>query len=475
MKVSCHKFKQESKRALGDSHLQKALRIVDERLRAKRDQAFRELENGEELRSKAHEIKKHTLEHLDEYLEKLESSVERIGGTVHWASDSKSACNIIENIALENRVHTIVKGKSMVTEEIELNDRLISRGFDVFETDLGEFIIQLADEPPSHIVGPAIHKTKEQISRLLSEKFNIERMDDPEDMTLFARKTLREKFLNADMGITGVNFAVSETGTIVLFENEGNIRLSTTLPRIHVAIMGIEKVIPTLNDLGVLIKLLARSATGQKMPVYMSMISGSRRKGERDGSDVFHLVILDNGRSAILNDEPLKETLFCIRCGACLNSCPVYLKAGGHAYGWVYSGPIGSILTPQMVDREKAGQLPYASTLCGACAEICPVKINIPGILLELRRRYTEESDWKAPTSLLEKALVSLYSSSMEKRFLYEKGAFAARLIQRPFIVESSLSRRLSCIKKHRGTYNIQPFSKQSFRQQFKARKGYGK
>ena len=475
MKVSCHNFKQESKRALEDSHLQKALRIVDERLRAKRDQAFRELENGEELRSRAHEIKKHTLEHLDEYLENLESSVERLGGTVHWASDSESACNIIENIALENRVHTIVKGKSMVTEEIELNHRLISRGLDVFETDLGEFIIQLADEPPSHIVGPAIHKTKEQISRLFSEKFNIERMDDSQDITMFARKMLREKFLNADMGITGVNFAVSETGTIVLFENEGNIRLTTTFPRIHVAIMGIEKVIPTLNDLGVLLKLLARSATGQKMPVYMSMISGSRRTEERDGADVFHLVILDNGRSDILNDEPLKETLFCIRCGACLNSCPVYLKAGGHAYGWVYSGPIGSILTPQMVDREKAGQLPYASTLCGVCAEICPVKINIPGILLELRRRYIEDPDWKAPNPLFEKALISLYSSSMEKRFLYEKGAFAARLIQRPFIVESSVSRRLSCIKKHLETYNIQPLSKQSFRQQWKARKGDGK
>ena len=463
MQIRCDQFQELSKKALADTHLQEALKGIDSRLADMRNAAFALLEDGEELREKAHKIKKDTLDRLDEYLERLEKKIIQTGGKVHWAGTASQARKIIEKLAIDKGVRTVVKGKSMVTEEIGLNEGLIAQGLEVVETDLGEFIIQLAEEPPSHLIGPAIHKTKEQIAELFSEKFGVKFMEDPQEMTVFARNTLRQKFLDADMGITGVNFAVAETGTIVLFENEGNIRLTTTLPKIHVAVMGIEKVIPTLDDLGVLIKLLARSCTGQKLSSYVSFINGPKRDGERDGAEEFHLVILDNGRTRVMADKELRETLHCIRCGACLNFCPVYLKIGGHAYGWVYSGPIGSILTPQLINRKQAYQLPYASTLCGACAEVCPVKIDIPGILIALRKRYVEDPKWRNATPFYERGLFALYASAMRNRFLYEGFSKMARVIQRPFL--ATLNRW--------GSYNqIQPLEKRTFRQQWRERSG---
>jgi L-lactate dehydrogenase complex protein LldF len=408
MDIKTDQFQELSKKALKDGHLQQALQNLGAHIQVMRNSAFSLLDNPEGLREQAHNIKRETLDRLDEYLEHLEKNVMRLGGQVHWARNASEARRLIETIALDKGVKTVVKGKSMVTEEIALNKGLIARGIEVSETDLGEFIIQLAGEPPSHLIGPALHKTKEQIAELFSEKLGAKPMEDPQEMTTFARNALRQRFLDADMGITGVNFAVAETGSIVLFENEGNIRLSTTLPKIHVAVMGIEKVIPSLDDLDVFLKLLPRSATGQKLSSYISIITGPKRDGERDGAEEFHLVILDNGRSRILADEDLKETLYCIRCGACLDFCPVYLKIGGHSYGWVYSGPIGSILTPQLTNRKQAFQLPYASTLCGVCAEVCPVKINIPKILIALRQRYVEDSEWGKPNSLLEKGSLGL-------------------------------------------------------------------
>ena len=459
MQIRCNQFQELSKKALADTHLQEALKGIDSRLADMRNAAFALLEDGEELREKAHKIKKDTLDRLDEYLEHLEKKIIQTGGKVHWAGTANQARKIIEKLAIYKGVKTVVKGKSMVTEEIELNEGLIAQGIEVVETDLGEFIIQLAEEPPSHLIGPAIHKTKEQIAELFSEKFGVKLMEDPQEITVFARNTLRQKFLDADMGITGVNFAVAETGTIVLFENEGNIRLTTTLPKIHVAVMGIEKVIPTLDDLGVLIKLLARSCTGQKLSSYVSFINGPKRVGERDGAEEFHLVILDNGRTSVMGDSELRETLHCIRCGACLNFCPVYLKIGGHAYGWVYSGPIGSILTPQLINRKQAYQLPYASTLCGACAEVCPVKIDIPGILIALRKRYVEDTKWKNATPFYERGLFALYANAMRNRFLYEDFSRMARLIQRPLL---AILNRL-------GHHNqIQPLEKRTFRQQWR-------
>jgi L-lactate dehydrogenase complex protein LldF len=467
MEIRCNQFQELSKKALNDDHLQQALKSFSTLIQAKRNLAFSLLDNSEGLREQAHTIKKESLERLDEYLEHLEKNVIRLGGKVHWAKDAKKARNIIETIAYEKGVKTVVKGKSMVTEEIDLNKELIARGIEVSETDLGEFIIQLAGEPPSHLVGPAIHKTKGQIAELFSEKLGVRLMEDPQEMTMVARSILRDKFIQADMGITGVNFAVAETGSIVLLENEGNIRLSTTLPKIHVAVMGIEKVIPNLEDLNVFLKLLARSTTGQKLSSYTSIITGPKRDGEWDGAEEFHLIILDNGRSTILADEELKESLYCIRCGACLDFCPVYLKIGGHSYGWVYSGPIGSILTPQLTNRKKASQLPFASSLCGACAEVCPVKINIPKMLLILRRRIIEDPQWGKTSTMAEKAVFALYAYIMRNKWLYQKVSGIARVLQMPFIKQGVLKNLPPPFNKWAHHHEVVPLEK-TFRQQWR-------
>jgi L-lactate dehydrogenase complex protein LldF len=429
MEPRCEQFLNTSRKALQDPHLQEALRSIDANLRSMRNAAFQELPNAEELREQARIIRDHTLEHLDRYLEQLEDRVMQLGGTVHWAEDAAAARRIVERLAADRGVRTVVKGKSMVSEEIGLNEGLVARGVDVVETDLGEYIIQLACEPPSHIVGPAIHKTKDQIARLFCEALDAPLMEDPKKMALFARRKLRERFLSADMGVTGANFLVASTGALVLLENEGNIRMSTTLPRIHVAVTGIEKVVPTWEDLSVLLKLLPRSTTGQKLSSYVSLFLGPRRPGEPDGADEFHLVLVDNGRSRILADKAFRESLRCIRCGACLNTCPVYLKIGGHAYGWVYSGPIGSILTPQLLkDRRCTSTLPFASTLCGACADVCPVKIDIPRILAELRSRFAEDPEW-GPAPLSEHGLFRLAGTVLSDRLLYEGAGSIARTL----------------------------------------------
>jgi len=373
------------------------------------------------VRDKIRKIKEDAINNLDHYLAMLEKSVIAAGGKVHWAKDGRDAAEIIAKIAVDNGVKRIVKGKSMVSEEINLNEVLINKGEHVVETDLGEYIIQLAGETPSHIIAPAIHKTKEDVSKLFTEKLGIERTDEVEKLTATARKTLREEFCAADMGITGVNFAIAETGSVVVVENEGNGRLSTTMPKIHIALMGMEKVIPSLEDLGYFLKILARSATGQKMSTYVSVITGARKCNESDGPEQFHLVILDNGRSRILADRDMKESLYCIRCGACLNICPVFNNIGGHAYGWVYPGPIGSVITPQYVGLETAKMLPFASTLCGACHEVCPVKIKIPHLLLKLRSRVSEQAD-NADTkrNLKERIIMRLWTNSLKSRFMYE-------------------------------------------------------
>src|SRR5512136_1428655 len=293
-------------------------------------------------------------------------------------------------IAREHDVKRVVKAKSMASEEINLNQALAEAGMQALETDLGEYIVQLAGEMPSHIIVPAVHLTKEGIASLFHEKLGVEAPAEPTALTAIARARLREEFLAADMGLSGANFMVAETGTIVLVTNEGNGRMCTTLPPVHVAIAGIDKVVPDMQSLTVLLKLLARSATGQKISTYTSFIRGPRSSAEENGPQEFHLILLDNGRTRILQDEVTRETMLCIRCGACLNVCPVYNHVGGHAYGWVYSGPIGAILSPQLLGTKVARELPFASSLCGACADICPVKIPIPSILLQLRHRIAE-------------------------------------------------------------------------------------
>jgi L-lactate dehydrogenase complex protein LldF len=384
-------FEKDSAEAIENKALQEALVNVTNRFRSARRNASELVPGWEELRMRAREIKRDTIDNLDKYLVTLESSVKQAGGHVHWAGDGEEACRIILNIARKNRVKSVVKSKSMATEEVELNNNLERAGIRAVETDLGEYIIQLAGEHPFHIIAPAIHKTKDDISMLFSEKLDIPYLSEPEELTKVAREKLRSEFLSADMGVSGANFGVAETGTVVIVENEGNARMTTTVPRIHVALMGIEKIIPRYEDLSLFLTLLARSATGQKTSTYVSFITGPRRDTDKDGPEEFHLVLLDNGRSRILASEEMRQSLYCIRCGACLNNCPVYRKAGGHSYGWVYSGPIGAIINPQLMGIDKAPELPYASSLCGACRDVCPVKIDFPKVLLELRHRVVQE------------------------------------------------------------------------------------
>lgn len=359
------------------------------RLTAMRLTAAAEFPAMEAMRDKAREIRLHTLARLDHYLGEFADNVEALGGTVHWAADGDEANAIVARIATERDVATIVKSKSMVTEEIELNHALEAAGLQVVETDLGEFIIQLAGDTPSHIIAPVLHKTRFEIGELFRDTIDAAYTDDPTELNAIARRYLRDIFLSADMGISGVNFAVAESGSICLVTNEGNGRLTTTAPRIHVAVMGMERIVPSFGDLSVMLEVLARSATGQRLSVYTNIVTGARRPGDPDGPEEFHVVILDNGRSSVLGTE-LSEILACIRCGACLNVCPVYRSVGGHAYGSTYSGPIGAVVTPSLMGLDPWHDLPDASSLCGACKDACPIRIDIPRMLLELRAQTAD-------------------------------------------------------------------------------------
>jgi L-lactate dehydrogenase complex protein LldF len=390
--IQTDRFSENSRRALANPQLQKALTIATAKFTTARAAAVSEVgEEWEDLRNRARQIKQHAIANLDRYLEEFMTNVERFGGHVLWARDADEANGLIRDLAVSNGVKLAVKSKSMMTEEIELNRALAAAGVEAIETDLGEYIVQLAGERPSHIIAPAIHKTRSEIADLFTEKLRAERTEEIEKMTALARNVLRQRFAKAGMGVTGANFAVAETGTIVLVENEGNIRLTNSLPRIHVALMGIEKIIPRLMDLSIFLRLLPRSASGQKMSSYVSFLSGVKQRPDQEGPEQLYVVILDNGRTEALANTHLRESLYCIRCGACLNACPVYQKIGGHAYGWIYPGPIGAVLTPQLVGRERAADLPFASSLCGACREVCPIKINIPDMLLELRHEIKEK------------------------------------------------------------------------------------
>jgi L-lactate dehydrogenase complex protein LldF len=353
-------------------------------------------------------------------------NAESRGAQVHWARDAAEANSIICGLATERAARIVVKSKSMTTEETHLNDALEAAGMQVVETDLGEYIIQLADEPPSHIIAPAIHKTRQQVSELFTAALGMTPTDDIAQMTSTARVTLRDRFASADVGITGVNFAIAETGTIVIVENEGNIRLTTSLPRIHIAMMGIEKVIPRFADLDVFLKLLPRSGTGQRLTTYQSFITGTKRHASDEGPDELHIVLLDNGRSRMLAHPVTRQSLACIRCGACLNACPVYQQVGGHAYGSVYPGPIGAVITPQLVGIAKAAQLPYASSLCGACREVCPVKIDIPRLLLHLRGEISPRKG-----SVAERLAFKVWARVMTSPSLYRLSSVAGRILQR--------------------------------------------
>ena len=406
MKIETEHFKQKADQAVQDAALQRALARATQRFALSRAWVFQNLPEGEDLRTQAHEIKAEVMDHLEVYLEQLKTSAEALGVKVFRAQDGQAASGYIQDLIRAKQVKMVVKSKSMTTEEIDLNQDLGRAGTEVWETDLGEFIIQLAEEPPSHIIGPAIHKSQKEIARLFADRLGVPVYETPEELTMVAREFLREKYFQAGLGISGANFALAQTGTLVIVENEGNARFCTTFPRIHVAVMGIEKVIPGPEELAVFLKLLARSATGQKSSSYVSLIRGPSRSAEADGPEEVHLILLDNGRSRILRDPILRPSLYCLRCGACLNVCPVYQKIGGHAYGWAYSGPIGALIVPQYLGLLRARDLPMASTLCGACAQVCPVRIPIPDLLLELRRRIQEQgATWG------EKSLIRLWAA----------------------------------------------------------------
>lgn len=345
----------------------------------------------EDMRDRARVIRDETLRRLDEHLGTFADAVEEHGGSVFFAADAAEANRYIVDLARSEGVSRAVKVKSMVTEEIRLNDALEAAGIEAVETDLGEFIVQLAGETPSHIIAPVLHKDRYDVGRLFAEKLGVDYTDDPSELNDVARAHLRERFLTAEMGISGANFVVAEDGAIALVTNEGNGRICTTAPRIHVAVVGMERLVPTRADLAVMLELLARSATGQGLSVYTNIVVGPRRTDESDGPDQLHVVILDNGRSATLGSS-VAEILYCIRCGACLNVCPVYRHVGGHAYGSVYPGPIGKVITPSLFGLEEWHELPDVSSLCGACTEACPVRIDIPKLLVELRRQTTEHT-----------------------------------------------------------------------------------
>src|SRR5437762_1442212 len=384
---------QRSHDALENNVLQGALKAATTTFIERRREAITSVADWESLRQRARQVKEHTINNLDYYLEQTVKKVEAHGGKVFWARTGDDVSRYIIELARARGVKSVVKSKSMATEEIELNHALEAAGVRPVETDLGEYIIQLAHEKPSHIIVPAIHKTRSQISDLFEEKLREGRPNEVAEITAMARKRLRNEFLSAGMGITGANFLIAESGTVVLVENEGNIRLSTQVPKIHVAVVGIEKVIPRFDDLSVFLRLLPRSGTGQKQTAYVSFLNGPRQATPQETADFeFHLVLMDNGRTRILADEQMRESLYCIRCGACLNVCPVYQKIGGQAYGWIYPGPIGAVISPQLQSLEQSGDLPFASSLCGACRDACPVAINLPDMFLALRAK-AQESD----------------------------------------------------------------------------------
>jgi L-lactate dehydrogenase complex protein LldF len=414
-------FDGKIRNTLADANLQLAIYTATARLKDKRIETVAPdaLPDYQELRAQANAVKKHTIENLDYYLEEFERNVEAHGGKVVYAKDGTEVADFVLALAKDRGARLIVKSKSMTTEEVDLNERLEHHGLESVETDLGEYIIQLAHQRPYHIVAPALHLTRYDVADLFTKRLNVPRETVIEKQTAIARAVLRQKFLAADIGISGANFLVAGSGAVVLIENEGNIRLTTSAPKIHVTIAGIEKMIPRAQDLATFLKLLGRSGTGQLLTVYTSFLSGPRRSGEIDGPDEFYVVLLDNGRTRLLPDRGKRQSLYCIRCGACLNACPVYRKIGGHSFPWVYSGPIGAIITPQFMGVSHEPALPFASSLCGACAEVCPVKIDIPKVLLELRSDV-KKAEVREHRNRLEKLAFRAFAFLMTHPRLYE-------------------------------------------------------
>ena len=417
----------------------------------------------EAARRRCQQIKREAVNHLDRYLLQFEEKVTARGGHVFWAEDAEQACNYICDLALSRGVKTAVKSKSMVTEEIELSHALEKLGIKAWETDLGEYIVQLRHEPPYHIVTPAMHLNRTQIGDLFRRELEPNLSNDPVELMAAARRKLRQAFFTAEMGVSGANFIVADVGAIAISTNEGNGRLTTSLPRIHVAVTGIEKVIPRLEDLATLWPVLATSGTGQPITTYSTLIGGPRRPGESDGPEEFHVVLVDNGRSRLLANAEEREVLHCIRCGACLNICPVYRHIGGHTYGTIYGGPIGSVLTPQLRGKEFA-HLSSASSLCGACTSVCPVRIDLHHHLLHNRRDFVSAGNTRFP----ERMMFRMWSAAMQRPWLYSAVGALARLALRALYALGLAGSALDPMRAWNRQRTPVPLPRQSFRARWK-------
>ena len=467
MKISNSQFPDRLDENLQNEFMRNAVSSAQHRFQTRRTTATEQLGNWEEWRNHGEEIRKHVLANLDYYLYELSENVAKRGGHVFFAQTAEEANDYIVAVAKEKQARKIVKAKSMVTEEIDLNHHLASIGCEVIETDLGEYILQLDDhEPPSHIVTPALHKNKEQIRDVFASKTGYTNSSTPEELALHARNVLREHFLTADIGITGCNFAVAETGTICLVTNEGNADLVTSLPKTQITVMGMERIVPTFDEMEVLVSLLTRSAVGQKLTSYITLLTGARQALEVDGPEEFHLVIVDNGRSSILGSE-FESILQCIRCAACINACPVYRHIGGHSYGSIYSGPIGAVLSPLLGGYDDYKELPYASTLCGACTEVCPVKIPLHE-LLHKHREVIVEREGRAPIS--ETALMNAFGFGTASSSLYKFGSKVASTVMKPFTKDNMISNGPGPLKQWTNIRDFPSPEKERFRDWFEKR-----
>jgi L-lactate dehydrogenase complex protein LldF len=467
MKIGEDKFFERVDKGVQNTFMRNAVVSAQERMQGKRLAAVEELGNWEEWRKHGEEIRTHTLENIDYYLEQLSENVTKRGGHVFFAATKEEANEYISKVAKEKQAKKVVKSKSMVTEEINLNAALEKAGCEVIETDLGEYILQLDDhDPPSHIVVPALHKNKEQIRDTFKEKRGYDKSEIPEELALFAREQLRQEFLSADLGITGCNFAVAESGSISLVTNEGNAGLVTALPKTQITVMGMERIVPTWEELDILVSLLCRSSVGQKLTSYITGLTGPKDEGDVDGPEEFHLVIVDNGRSNILGTE-FQSALNCIRCAACVNVCPVYRHIGGHSYGSIYAGPIGAVLTPLLGGYEDYKELPYASSLCAACTDACPVKIPLHELLIKHRRKIVEDEK-KSPFA--EKLAMKGYQLAASSPSLYKAGTKSASTVMAPFTQANSIQKGPGPMKPWTDVRDFPAPNKERFRDWYKKR-----
>jgi L-lactate dehydrogenase complex protein LldF len=465
MKIGNEKFKENVNKQMEDTFMRGAVAGAQERLRTRRLDAAEELGNWEEWRSHGEEIRQHTLDNLDYYLQELSENLQMRGGHVFFAATAEEANDYVKGIVNEKHAKKILKAKSMVTEEIGLNDVLQQEGCEVIETDLGEYILQLDDhDPPSHIVTPALHKNKEQIKDVFTEKLEYKLTSKPEELALHAREKLRQEFLQADIGITGCNFAIAESGSVGLVTNEGNAGMVSDLPDTQICVMGMERIVPTFEEFEVLVGLLTRSAVGQKLTSYITALTGPRAAEEVDGPSEFHLVIVDNGRSGILGTE-FQSVLQCIRCAACINVCPVYRHIGGHSYNSIYPGPIGAVLTPLLGGYDDFKELPYASTLCGACTDACPVKIPLH-TLLHQHRQVIVEREGRAPIS--EKLAMKAFGLGASSNPLYAAGSKMANSVMKPFTKDETISKGPGPLKAWTEIRDFPAPNKERFRDWFK-------